>query len=499
MSSEPDLLEPLHQPAADLGEASASDRFAGVSRIPVWLAGPLVIIPLAMWVLTSRGSFWFDEAVSLAATKNLAETFAETSGTMGLYYLALTPWSWINDSAAWLRAPSVIFMTTACGLFGALMGRQHGANLGKLAGVIAAISALPLWYATEARSYGMLALVVVMAWYSLERAMGDPDERWLWLFVVCATLTPFIHGLGIVQVAVQVGAVILARPGAAVMVKVLVGAFCSAVAAGFLLLLGINDVAQWVPPLTAGAALDFATTLIHPDGFFAVVLLLVVLAGIAHLHGMPASTTISRFRRVTLLIWGPGTMILIVVLSTVRPAQIPRYGLPAAFALAGLLALGIVALSKRYSPHLTVGFIAILAITTLVAVDRMQDEPWHDAITVISERSEPGDQIVFGTAVSRITFEAAWTHNDGPPLGIVGPGRELGSYDRFGDRATAAELESAISGESNLWLVDQPRRSHPSRGHELIESLSASGWTTVGRWNPGAGISVVLLSRPAQS
>lgn len=468
-------------------------RVTASSRIPAWLPGPLLLFPLSVWALTRRGPFWFDEAVSMAATKNLAETLVETSGTMGLYYLALTPWSWLNDSAAWLRAPSILFMTIACGLFAALVGRQHGAQVGRLAGAIAGVSSLPIWYAAEARSYGLLAMVVALAWYSLDRAIGDDDRGWLWIFVLCAAVTPFVHGLGVIQVAAQLGAVIWVRPGSGVLRKVLLGAALSSVAAGVLLVVGINDVAQWVPPLTAEAAIDFATSMIHPDALLAVVLLLVIAVGVGRLLRLPRSTPVERFRFMTLLAWGPGTTAMLLCLSVLRPAQITRYGLPAAFAFAGLVALGISALNEKLRWYAACSLVALIAATTVTTVHRMNNEPWDQTISAMAANAEPGDQVVFGTPVSRITFEAAWVHGDGPPLNVVGPGLDLGRFDRFGDTATVDEIEASINGGVRLWLVDQPRRSQASRGPDLIDSLTSSGWRVVDRWEPGSAITIVLL------
>lgn len=461
-----------------------------------WLPGPVVTLALATWFLPRRGSLWVDEAITMAATHNLAETLSETSGTMGIYYVLLTPWSWVTQTAAGIRLPSVVFMAIATGVLGALVGRQHGRRVGALAGAISALLYLPSYYALEARSYGLLAMLSVVSWYALDRILADEERSWIVVYLVCATAIPLTHGLGVVQVAAQLGAVALARPGPKVVRGAVFAALLSGGVAVFLLTVGINDVAQWVPPLSRKTALEFLATPLNPNYAPALLLAVVACLGVRDALQGSTDTPADRFRRLCLLFWGSGAMLMILGLSLFRPAQIPRYSISASFGLAGLLALGVRRLDARYPFAVAAIAVLVLSGTHLFTSDRGNQEPWTEVIRTVDGRVQPGDQIAFGNQPSRIGFEATWVQESGPALTVVGPSEPLGRFDRFGDTASASALTTGLDPASRLWLVDWPSVSQPSRTPAVVDDLvNTSGWVVVDRWSPGDGISLILLGK----
>lgn len=301
----------------------------------VWFPGVVLHLVLAISNI-GRRDLWYDEALSLAATKHLATTASHTGGNMVAYYGLLTPWSWISASPEWLRLPSLAATTVAIGVATILIDRQAGAAAARLSGVFIACSYIAVRYSSEARSYGLLALLVASAWLTLDKRLCGDAGRWTRIaYPATVVPLPLVHGLAVCQVAMMLAALAWARPPARLFRQLVLPCLAALVLAAGLWGTGGRDVANWIPPLSARNLGWFFRRLVAPYLILAAALLGMAAVGAWAMLRNPGRTAVDRFRQVSFVLWGPGAIALLLLLSLVRPYAMDRYAFPAAFGLAG--------------------------------------------------------------------------------------------------------------------------------------------------------------------
>ncbi|MCC9077905.1 glycosyltransferase family 39 protein [Litorilinea aerophila] len=144
-------------------------------------------------------SIWFDEAVSLRwAGADPAYTWQKTFQLVEekhppLYYLALHFWQTLlepfglaQDDGALRALGSLLGVATVLGIL-LLASRLSGRGIGRLAGLLVALSPVLVWYSQELRMFQPATAAIVWAAYSLLRAWQASRRRlWWWLgFVAC--------------------------------------------------------------------------------------------------------------------------------------------------------------------------------------------------------------------------------------------------------------------------------------------------------------------------
>lgn len=461
---------------------------------PAWLPGTIVLLVLGLDRIRGR-ELWLDEAFSLGATHHLGSTVASTGGTMALYYTLLTPWSWLGQSAAWLRLPSLAAVAGAIVVTTALVRRTSGLRVARWTGLIAATSPTLVYCSSEARSYGLVCLLTAVAWYALDRTVADDGRGWPAVLATSLVLLPAAHGLGIVQVAMVGAATLVARPSRRVLTLVVLASFGALALVAVMFGAGVSEVGNWIDPLTVGSAVGFAGALVHTFWPMAAVLAIVGLVGMATVVARPATTPIERLRRVALVLWGPGSLVVILALSLVRPSYLPRYGSAACLAIAALVAIGLDRIEldsvRRLAP------VALLGALVLTQVGATYGHPWGEAGRIVADGQRSGDQIVFGRADARMPFEAAWEQL-GPDLvpTVVGPSAPLGDFDRFGSSDDLEVLVRDVDPDRRVWLVDQEYEHQASVG-DLEAELVDRGYRVVDTWDlPGATHVVLLAPEP---
>jgi hypothetical protein len=463
-----------------------------------WLPGAVLVLAGGATRLGDR-EIWVDEAFSLAATHDLPTTLSRTSGTMGLYYALLTPWAAVSEAAPWVRSLSLLLMAAAVGVLATVVARWHGTTAGVVAGLLAGGAYLPARLAVEARSYALVALLVAVSWAALDRVVADGARgRWWRVYVVCVLLLPLAHGLAALQVIAQVAAVLVARPDRRTWLRHTVAAAVSGGVVLVLLVAGIEGVGDWLDPLSPATASAFLCEVVHPVRAIAVLLVALAAWGAVaarrdHLGATPAD----RFRRVALLLWGPGAVALVLALSAVRPSHLGRYSVSAALGLAGLAAVGLVRLPRvRRSTRLAaVGVVVVLVVLGQAAIDVARPQPWTDTAALVAAEAADGDLLAFTDPEVRLPFEVAWVARGATPEVVLAePGTALGTLDRYPRIPTAAETAAALPAGARLWLVDQDlphatnRRSDP-----LDDPAFAARVRVVDTWSIAPSIQVRLL------
>jgi 4-amino-4-deoxy-L-arabinose transferase-like glycosyltransferase len=175
-------------------------------RTQRWLVVALALLAfgLRMYHLT-QFSFWQDEgltplrsgyAISEILTNRIYIQEAISKDTHPpLYYLIIhfTQRLFGQTDFAY-RFPAVLAGILLVPLVFQLGKALNGPAVGLIAGLVAAINPLHVWYSQEARMYTLLALLATAATYALWRGLtADDFRRWLVLYAVLAGLAAYTH------------------------------------------------------------------------------------------------------------------------------------------------------------------------------------------------------------------------------------------------------------------------------------------------------------------
>lgn len=152
--------------------------------VPRWWA-PAVVALSCLYLVWGywRPSLWMDEVASVMGSNRSLDSLLELTKTVdavhGTYYALLGPVvKAFGQSEAVLRAPSVLAGTMSCILV-FLAGREFvSSRAGAFAAVVFAFSPVALWMSSEARGYGIAAMLSAGALWCAVRAMGDGRHRW---------------------------------------------------------------------------------------------------------------------------------------------------------------------------------------------------------------------------------------------------------------------------------------------------------------------------------
>ncbi len=445
----------------------------------VWFPGIVLHLVLAISNI-GRRDFWYDEALSLAATKHLATTASHTGGNMVAYYGLLTPWSWISASPEWLRLPSLAATTVAIGVGTILVDRQAGAAAARLSGVFIACSYIAVRYSSEARSYGLLALLVASR-------MAHARQAAVWR---CRTVDPNrLSGHGCPPAAGARAGGLPSRHDARFSgVGTTAGAPVSAARSPLPCRAGPRRRTLghgW----TRCRQLDPAAIGQEPG-------LVLPSAGSPLPH--PCCRAVGDGRRWCLghapKPWknrsGPIPTGLVRPLGPRRhrpsPAAQPRSPVrhgPVCVP-SGLRTCGAARRCRHLAPsrHLRVALVAsVLAMVSTGQQElRSTDHTWAQSATTVEAEMHPGDRIAFFPQDVRLTFEAALAappSHKAPP--IAQRGAPLGSFDRFSASGDPAVQPGELARARRLWMLFDEARGAPA-------PLLPAGFTVVETWHYGS-------------
>lgn len=144
-------------------------RTAGVIAIGV------VVVTGVVLRMTTRSDLWLDEALSVnIARLPVGEMFGalRRDGHPPLYYLLLHGWMKVfGDGDAAVRALSGVFSIATLPLFWLAAKRFAGRGAAAAALVLIATNPFAIRYATEARMYALVTLLVVVGWLAIRAAL----------------------------------------------------------------------------------------------------------------------------------------------------------------------------------------------------------------------------------------------------------------------------------------------------------------------------------------
>lgn len=158
------------------------------------IASAVVGVLLRLW---TASPMWLDEAL----TANIAALGLDDlhgalkqDGAPPLYYALLALWSSVvGSSDTALRLLSALFSVGALFLIHRIGLRRGGTTVAAAAVILMATSPFAIRYATEARMYSLIALLVAAGWLAVVNALERPRTGWLVAAGLCAGLLLLTH------------------------------------------------------------------------------------------------------------------------------------------------------------------------------------------------------------------------------------------------------------------------------------------------------------------
>jgi mannosyltransferase len=486
---------------------------AGVPPAIVRALHPRLLLAAGLFSVMSLGfalrmrdlgerSLWVDElfSIGLAAQqpRDIATVLYGEEANMTLYYVFMFFWVRLVGASAdelWMRLPSVIFGTAGLWALYRLGTRLDRPATGLLAAALAALNAYHIEMSQEARAYTMWALLVTLSWSALLDALnGGHRKSWL-RYVMWTTVAFYAHFFSLFVIMAQIIVVAVHARLPAWRAMVVSGVAVAALCLPFLPFFVVNSDGSQIlhvrrsdigdltelPRLFAGAS----SPLLWAYGALGALGTAVTLRR-ARLHGNRGE----QARALVPLLWLLVPVLLIFLLSYVKPRFKERYLFAAMPAFPLLAALGIMALRPVFGRLAVALLVAALALMPLLdGLEIRQSENWRSAIAYLEESAQPDDGWIFISKRGQLGYEYyAGRLAGGRPAAtrpdILEPFSwdELASSEAYyrGLTSGPAALSDFSARHRRIWLV---------LSHEFDSTLDGDASESVRSWLSRRGYS----------
>ncbi|SCG76876.1 glycosyltransferase family 39 protein [Micromonospora inositola] len=405
---------------------------------------------------------------------------------VGPYHLLMRAWAAVfGTSDLALRVPSILAMTAAAALVGALAARLFAPGTGVLAGVVFALLPTSARYAQEAQPYAFTLLAAVLATSLLVTAIDRPK---FWRFAGYGGAVVVLGLCNVVALLLLVGhgwAMFAFRR--TVVVRWLVAASVGALPVAALLWFATRHGAQLAPASNPSLTVLAAT----PRELFGVTALGAVLLMLA-LFSLPL-----RHNAAIYTAWAVVPPLVLLLIAQATPIWLPQCLL---FTLPAWATLGAVALA-RAGARWSVGVLAAIALIVAPAQVVLREPDGHQQATrqlveIIGPRLQPGDGVVYsssdagGGRVGR-NVVAHYLPADRRPKDVLATGP-----DRVDGRLPVpecADVARCLQGTRRLWVVRLGEQPDPVRAiGGAKEQLLRTRYRVAQVWRP-TGLTLALL------
>jgi mannosyltransferase len=385
----------------DVSQPGSRWRSTALLTLLVALAGVLRFYKLG------RSSVWIDEGASITIARlpwdELVRTLWQYEANMTTYYLLLRGWMQLGDSEVILRSLSALCGTASVAAIYLLGRRLFDERTGIVAAALLTAHMFHIWLTQEARSYGLVMLLGIVALQPFVEAVREPERRWRWAaYVLLSVLAAYGHLFATLLIPAQWLAVGPRRLRAIGVRRIVVIAlaFAFLLAPLALFVLG-RDQGQinWIPPLDAGMVL---LALFGVNGFNACLLIL-VLSGLYRALREWSQDDDHAFG-LRLVACGFAIPILIVALaSLVKPLFFFRYF--AICAAPGVILAARVLATARGLPRARRRIVTALGVLTLLSSALITfgyyrqmanwGGDWRSATDYVLAHRQAGDAVAF--------------------------------------------------------------------------------------------------------
>ncbi|HZB70503.1 MAG TPA: glycosyltransferase family 39 protein, partial [Acidimicrobiales bacterium] len=196
LATAPSAVVPRETPTTPGHEQRGRPR-ASRAEVLATLAVVVVVAGGLLLRFWTRSDLWFDEALSVdVARLPLGELRGALAhdGHPPLYYVLLHLWMRVfGEGDLAVRSLSGLFAVAALPLAWRLGDRLGGRSAAVASLVVLASSPFAIRYATEARMYTLVMLLVLVGALALRRALAEAAGRWLVVVAVTSGLLLLTH------------------------------------------------------------------------------------------------------------------------------------------------------------------------------------------------------------------------------------------------------------------------------------------------------------------
>ncbi len=386
--------------------------------------GPLLLITLIGLSLRVVGlgaaSLSFDEATSVSIGKmraaEMASHLLNTDVHPPLYFLMLHLVLMLGDSEWQVRLPSAIF--GACSIPGIfLVGKQlFDKRVALIAAAVLAVSPFHIYYSQFARPYALWALLSLLTWFTLIRAVQSGSKsRWL-CYALTASASLCTHYFSIVTIVFQNASAFAIKERAkgwawlsllANLVVIIPFAVCL-LAFG---VIGQDRVPGWLSSLGAPALSGLSSAVVafslgqaaHLFPRYCRLASYLLLAGVLFL-GFRKKCYLHSVVGCWALFLGP--LLFHWVLSRIEMIFVWRYLLPYLLPYVLLLSAGLTSIRRRANALLAGVLLGLLWTTgTWLTWSTNQNEDWRSVTNYVLGQRQRGDVVVLEPSWYRTPFD----------------------------------------------------------------------------------------------
>ncbi|HSX41508.1 MAG TPA: glycosyltransferase family 39 protein [Candidatus Saccharimonadales bacterium] len=457
----------------------------------------------------AKSSIWHDEGYTMMlAPMGPIEILARTGRDVHppLYYEALHYWMLaFGNSEVAARGFSAVLMLGVIVVGYLLMRQLFGELTGRLSALTLTFAPFLVRYSQEARMYGMVAFLIILATYLLILAVKQ--RRWVWWlgYAIVLAAALYTHYYSIFMIPVH-WIYMLARsrksgdglknPRWWVANFVAAGLFLPWLPVAYAQFSRVQ-ASFWIPKVSAATLpntiMQFFTfnNLGQIPVNFKVVLTLIFVGLAFSLIVQLKKQRTGALLMVTYAFFGPT---VVAILSYKRPIYVDRYFVFAAVAFYCLLGL-IIGLSWpwRNRPRLQISSIAVLLVIFGFGIRNVYVSSNHqmrDIAAIVNDQYQPGDAILSGELYTFFDF-SYYNHTDTQVQlwsknGVNGYGESSLIYDRA-DQIVVHDLKDIHPKSGYVWVVGKT-------GTKDYYTKVPSTWTPVGE-HYTAGYSAVQKFR----
>lgn len=458
---------------------------AAVMRIPAWIYITILVTlgTLVRFINITKASIWHDEGYTMMlAPMPVLEILERTARDVHppLYYIVLHGWMELfGTSELAARSFSAICLIAAIPLAYLLMRRLFTEHAARVAALFVALGPFLVRYSQEARMYGMVALLLLVATYCLVRANQGGGKRWWLLYALAIAASLYTHYYAIFMIVAHWAYMLFVTRkdhtglksrswwSANVLAAILFLPWLPAAIGQFTRVQG----GFWIPEPTSITLPNTLMQLLvfsNGDALGRMAKFGLAIGFIALIYGLWRHA--HRYRNSTLLLTlytltGP---LLVMALSLARPIYIDRYFVFAAVGFYCLLA-AIVVLGPPFAGRLRLQVVTVLVavITFGYGISSVYLQATHqmrEVGAVVNEDFRNGDEVISGELYTFFDF-SYYNHTSEPtklyaPNGVNGYGESSLIYDQA-DRLIIRDLSQIDPVSGFVWMIGKSGNDKP--------------------------------------
>jgi 4-amino-4-deoxy-L-arabinose transferase-like glycosyltransferase len=438
-----------------------------------------LVAALAGFLFLSRESLWLDEAYSVTLAGSgwgaiwQQLSFSEANGSP--YYILLHFWLGLGKSEFAVRSLSVLAAVAAIPVFYATATRLFNRSAARIGSLLLVTNAFFVYYQQEARSYALALFLVILATYAWIRWMEEPSTFWTVTYAVTASLSVYAHLFSLYVIAAHATAFVFRRRAAPSLPRLAgVYALMAILLVPLMLYFATGYTGQlwWVRAPTLHdlnrAFLELsggANSPAHPHSGRRILLLGYAVAWclalvVAGREWWAKRDRAGSWRYVLVIGWllFPTFGSFLVSLFW-KPMFIDRYLIVALPALALLAGVGFASIRARTIRFGAVGALVALSIVQLgIQYHDQTKEDWRTAAAYVSAHAKAGDAVVVFAPYTRMPFEYYLERSPGLAARVTPlfPASPWGRFNLEVDQARRpdlAQLARAQDQYRRIWLV----------------------------------------------